>query len=368
MPSVSAALIVKDEAHFLPGCLESLHGRVDDIVVVDTGSSDSTVEIAKGHGARVFEFPWRNDFAAARNAGLDQAKSDWILYIDADERLSLPEGAELGSRLDQAHWVGARLKFRPTVRGTPCLEYRLFRNRPDIRFVGAIHETVTPALEALTRGGALMVGDIDAELVHLGYEGDLTHKYQRNLPMLRRMVQEWPERLFYYLDLAKALSALGEKAEARLVCHQGLALAAGQTSASSRSIAALIASCLAEILMESGEDASATIAQGLSFQAGQPSLLHQSARLRLKTGDNEGAAALADQLLAAGEMGYAHPLVSFDERLFGAIALELKSLALLRMGQRREAAALMQQASALEPEDRALRIKAAALAGQSYSE
>ena len=368
MPSVSAALIVKNEAHFLPGCLESLHGRVDDIVVVDTGSSDSTVEIAKGHGARVFEFPWRNDFAAARNAGLDQAKSDWILYIDADERLSLPGGAVLGSRLDHAHWVGARLKFRPTVRGTPCLEYRLFRNRPDIRFVGAIHETVTPALEALTRGGALMVGDIDAELVHLGYEGDLTHKYQRNLPMLRRMVGEWPERLYYWLDLGKALAALGEIEEARKVCQEGLKLAARQTTATSRSIAALIASCLADIMLDAGEDASAVIADGLAFHPGLPVLLYQQARASLKSGNDDMASSLADQLLATGKAGYSDPLISVDERLFGARALEIKSLVNIRLGRRKEAAALMQQASALEPEDRALRIKAAALAGQSYSE
>ena len=86
-PLLSAVLIARDEAEFLGGCLESLSGIVDEVVVVDTGSVDETPDIARRFGAVVVHHPWREDFAEARNVSLDRATGRWILYIDADERL-----------------------------------------------------------------------------------------------------------------------------------------------------------------------------------------------------------------------------------------------------------------------------------------
>src|SRR5690606_29929897 len=84
---VSAALIVRDEAAMIGGCLESLRGHVDEIVVVDTGSADATPQIVASYGARLLHHEWNGDFSAARNRALDAVSGDWILYIDADERL-----------------------------------------------------------------------------------------------------------------------------------------------------------------------------------------------------------------------------------------------------------------------------------------
>src|SRR5436305_12332456 len=86
-PSISACLIVRNEQDNLPRCLNSLRGVVDDLIVVDTGSTDGTVEIAEQFGARVFHFPWCDDFAAARNESLSHVESDWIMWIDADDEL-----------------------------------------------------------------------------------------------------------------------------------------------------------------------------------------------------------------------------------------------------------------------------------------
>src|ERR1700675_1152507 len=85
---LSAALIVRDEAVMLGDCLRSLCGFADEVVVVDTGSTDGTRELAAGLGARVVTFPWRGDFAAARNEALRHARGRWILYVDADERVA----------------------------------------------------------------------------------------------------------------------------------------------------------------------------------------------------------------------------------------------------------------------------------------
>src|SRR5437764_1210688 len=93
-------MIVRDEARALPDCLGSLAGYLDEGVVVDTGSQDRTREIAVAAGARVYDVPWADDFAAARNAALERASGDWILYIDADERLRVPADGALQSLLD----------------------------------------------------------------------------------------------------------------------------------------------------------------------------------------------------------------------------------------------------------------------------
>src|SRR5207248_6049870 len=85
---VSLSMIVKDEEANLPGCLLSVADLVDEIVVVDTGSSDQTREVARQHGARVHDFPWIDDFAAARNESLRHATGDWIFWLDADDRLN----------------------------------------------------------------------------------------------------------------------------------------------------------------------------------------------------------------------------------------------------------------------------------------
>ena len=87
MTTISLCAIVKNEEEMLPKCLESVQGFVDEILIIDTGSTDKTVEIAKSYGARVEHFEWINDFSAARNFALKQCKTDYALVLDADEVL-----------------------------------------------------------------------------------------------------------------------------------------------------------------------------------------------------------------------------------------------------------------------------------------
>src|SRR5438552_2548557 len=99
-PLLTAAMIARDEERHLPACLASLADVVDEVVLVDTGSVDRTVEIARAHGATVLHHSWSDDFSAPRNLGLDNARGRWILYIDADERLRpvARSGALVGER------------------------------------------------------------------------------------------------------------------------------------------------------------------------------------------------------------------------------------------------------------------------------
>ncbi len=95
LPNLTLSMIVKDEEKNLRDCLESIKDFIDDIVIVDTGSVDNTINIAKEYGAKIFHFKWINDFSAARNFALSKCKGNWILYLDADERLNQDSIAEL---------------------------------------------------------------------------------------------------------------------------------------------------------------------------------------------------------------------------------------------------------------------------------
>src|ERR1700729_295793 len=135
---LAASLIVRNEAAFIADCLASVRPVVDDIVVGDTGSTDDTPAIAASYGARVFQFAWRDNFAEARNACLDQCRTDWILYIDADERLAPVSRGAVEALLARAEEVAFRLLLRPLVGATPYREDRLWRNDPRVRFRNAI--------------------------------------------------------------------------------------------------------------------------------------------------------------------------------------------------------------------------------------
>jgi glycosyltransferase involved in cell wall biosynthesis len=156
--SVSACVSVKAEAHNLPDCLSPLHGLVEDIVVIDTGSTDGSAEIARWLGARVFPFQWIDSFAAARNESLRHATSDWAFWLDADDRLDADNRTKLAALLrslpaDKVGFVIKCLCLPDPVSGrsTTVDHARLFRRHPALRWRYRVHEQILPSLHALGR-------------------------------------------------------------------------------------------------------------------------------------------------------------------------------------------------------------------------
>lgn len=226
---LSATMIVRDEERVLARCLSSIRDLVDEIVVVDTGSTDDSVAIARSFGAVVVEDPWRDDFAAHRNHALSLATGDWILYIDADEHLVDGDRALL-----EAAWrahpdsLCLLLLLRGHSGFTPYREHRLWRNGLGIRFEGAIHEEVCSDIEALVDAGVGTRDTVDLVLDHDGYEGDQMAKHRRNLPLLRKEVERIPDRVFLWFHMGLILRDLGDRAGAVDAWRRGAAAARRQ--------------------------------------------------------------------------------------------------------------------------------------------
>lgn len=337
MASISACLIVKDEEAFLAGCLDTLTGQVDEIVVVDTGSADSTPQIAKRHGARVLTFGWNGDFSAARNYGLESCSSDWIFYIDADERLSTMTGGQLRDWL-RPGWIAANVHFRPRPRHTPYLLTRLFRRHPAIRFEGRIHETVMPSINALVAQGSWEIGEASVAMEHLGYEGNQSHKHHRNLPLLLDCVKSHPERVYYWYHLAETCAALGQMEDARKAARSGIAAAKANPSEKSRADAAMLYHLLARSDLAEGKDPVLLLEEGLLQTTDNFALLLLLAQRNLAAGEPSGALKLAERLLGVDAAALRPGLLSYNEDIFGRFALEVKFSALLRLGRPVEAA------------------------------
>jgi tetratricopeptide (TPR) repeat protein len=355
---LAATLIVKDEGAVLDACLASLHGVVDEIVVVDTGSSDDSVEIARRHGARVSLFPWTGDFAAARNTALELATCEWILYIDADERLAPVSRAEVERLLQTAQDVAFRILLRPHSTSTPYREYRLWRHDPRIRFEGVIHEKVVPAIHRVAEEEGRGIGIADLLLEHVGYEGDQTRKHLRNLPLLRRQLADEPNNLFNLHHLARVLEGLGEQKEAEQVLEHAVEVARLQPTHGPGSLAFTE---LIRLRHLRGEDVEPLVAEARRRYPDNQLVVFLEGRYLLDSGRHEEALARFDFLLSidASRLADVDGGPAYDTSIFGALSYEARGACLMALGRYAEAAETYAEASRTVPADPAFAAKRA---------
>lgn len=204
---INLVMIVKNEERSLKKCLEAAAGLVDEMIVVDTGSSDRTKEIAGEMGARVFDFQWVNDFSAARNFALDQSDGDWNLVLDGDEYLKPAHRGKLERMLSgrKGMWLGCITRYDSfrDEEGISVSTAVLPRLLPKgVRYEGTIHEQ--PAGDYPSYGTSL-------EADHDGYLYE--DKGERNLPYLEQAVRDHPEDGYYRFQLAYTLRNLKRQEE-----------------------------------------------------------------------------------------------------------------------------------------------------------
>jgi glycosyltransferase involved in cell wall biosynthesis len=235
---ISACMMVKNEQELLPQCLASLQrARVDEIIVVDTGSTDATREIAIKFGATVYDHSWNDDFSAMRNISLSYGSGDWLLVIDADEELILTEPMTAFKR-----WLGS-LKDYPCqdehgnksvknlngvamdvkdIRGgrqfSAWNQPRLFR-RGQVHYEGIIHN------QAIVDGKDVLLCD-QAYIRHYGYDLNQEKtqaKYDRTVGLIKKRMESepWAQGHFY---LAEKYAEFGKLREALEECNKYIAL------------------------------------------------------------------------------------------------------------------------------------------------
>lgn len=313
-------MIVKNEAAFLEGCLCSLQGHVDEVVIVDTGSDDGTLDIARKFDCTLVQQIWKHDFSAARNTAIDNASGDWILYIDADERLGCPEGVMLSGLLPGVKAAAARVRFQPRSDMTCYSEMRLFRRDPRIRFQGSMHETVIPAIESVcAEDGLGIVQQYRVSIVHLGYDGDQARKHERNLPLLTAAIEASPMRVYLRYHLGVTLQALGRSADAVEHLLQGMRLAASDdASAQARVEGTLCSQVLAEIELGNGDPQAAlnTVNAGHLVFRDNIALRWLEARCLVALKQCQQALALLEPIAAIDADTFFDERIAYEKSLF----------------------------------------------------
>ena len=221
MPEIlplSVCMIVRNESQHLPKALSSVTGIASEIVLVDTGSTDDTLSIATAMGAKVLHFEWIDDFAAARNAAIEAASQPWILSLDADQQLASDSAKVLAKALERTDCMaqvvtidlyGPSPMYPDTTMGKSEVELafkslRLFRNHPEIRFSGRVHEDVSKSLISMGQGHWPDSGVVLADHGYVQPQ-ERDRKRERNLLLLRRVHQEQPNEIFPAYKLATTL-------------------------------------------------------------------------------------------------------------------------------------------------------------------
>ncbi len=221
---LSQCMIVKNEEKNIVRALTWGKKIVYEQIVVDTGSTDRTVEIAKSMGAKVFHFTWIDDFSAAKNFAIEKATGDWIAFLDADEYLVEKDTERIKNILIQLEHADPKLK--PHILRTSLVDIkedgttngitvqdRFFQNLPRLRYQNRIHEMIA------TTTGQLIICDLTKEIsvLHTGYTEAVykeTNKIERNIRILRKEVEEHSDNYNAMAYLAETLKVSGNTEEA----------------------------------------------------------------------------------------------------------------------------------------------------------
>ncbi len=309
---LSLCMIVRDEEHMLPRCLSAVAGAVDELVVVDTGSSDATIEIARSFGARVIEHEWSGSFALARNVSFDAARGDWLMYLDADEVL-VREDAELLRALTTRTWREAfslsETNYTGELEDGTAVTHnalRVFRNRPEYRFEGRLHEQIAHRLPGYVPE---RIEATSIRVEHYGYLGvvrDTRQKSQRNVELLRLQQLESPPSPFLHYNLGCEYAAAGEYADALAELERSWELLEAAPDSDTHKFAPALAVRLSKARRACGRplEAIACAEEGLERFPGLTDLVLEQALAAVALGEHDRAVELFERCI---EMGDAPP-------------------------------------------------------------
>lgn len=225
MKTISLCMITKNEEKNLRTCLESVKDYVDEIIIVDTGSSDKTIDIAKEYTSNVYTHTWSYDFSEARNKSLEKATKDWILFLDADEKLPISECIKLKETINNTEAEGLFLRLENIVENKSlgdAVVLRAFKNNPLYRFKNKLHEQIIFSIEE--NSGYDKIQPTNIRILHFGYDSNvcnLEEKKERNIKILESYKEEDRDGYFYY-SLGNEYSRIDEISNALDMYKKGL--------------------------------------------------------------------------------------------------------------------------------------------------
>jgi tetratricopeptide (TPR) repeat protein len=306
---LSLCMIVRDEQEMLPRCLASVADTVDEIVIVDTGSTDATVEIARSFGARVLFHEWTGSFAQARNVSFDAAEGDWLLCLDADEVL-VEEDAPLLRSLTGRTWREAfylsETNYTGDLEDGTAVTHnalRVFRNRPEYRFEGRLHEQIAHCLPGYLPERVEASG---VRIEHYGYLGavrDSREKSRRNIELLRLQQAESRPTPFLHYNLGSEYAAAAEPLAALAEFERAWKLLQSLPDRDSYQFAPALMSRMVKALRACGRptDAIARAEEGLLRFQGFTDLVLEQAIAAIALEQNERAIELLERCIEMGD-------------------------------------------------------------------
>jgi len=344
-------MIVRDEEPRLAECLLSAKPWVDEIVVVDTGSSDRTPEIALECGARVHQMPWPDSFAAARNESIRFARGRWIFWMDADDVLPPECGAGLRRLIEQhpdrdaAFHVAVRIPPGPGEFSDQVVDHvKLFPNRPDLRFEHRIHEQILPSL----RQAQIDVHFSDLHVIHRNYdrspEGQ-EKKRQRDFRLLELDLRDRPNHPFVLFNLGMTyLYGTRDYEVAAQYLRRSLEQSNPTDSIVRKAYAML---CQARTCQQEWDAALAANEEGRTHYPDDAELLFQAGQLYGHVGKWDQARLSLERLLACREDPHYR---SVDAGLRTYRARHELALLFRRMGDGPHCAAVLSEIAATQPD------------------
>lgn len=197
-------MIVKNEEKNIKRCLDSIESIADEIIIVDTGSNDETLNICSNYNAKVINHKWNNDFSEARNVSLEYATKDYILFLDADEEISKEDLEKLKALLSSKKLSeGYFFRLTNIINGTEVGEYavfRFFKNKRKYRFRGKVHEQIANCIQKHNKDKC--IENIDIKIYHYGYDQNkvnIESKYKRNMGILNTYTEEEKDAYYFYV-------------------------------------------------------------------------------------------------------------------------------------------------------------------------
>lgn len=231
---VTLCMITKNEENCITSCINSVRHLIDEIVVVDTGSTDHTVDRALKVGAKVFHYTWQGDFAKARNFAIEQATGDWILVLDADEIVAYVSLEKFQELLSDSRIEGYLIDIESCIGNGEEKIFdqvvRLFRNKEKYRFWGAIHEQVVGSIREQNQGQGIGIASVEFKIIHSGYLSSRVeekNKHARNIAVINQALRNHSSDPFLHYSLAMEYIQQGKVSQANEELGKSLKMLTG---------------------------------------------------------------------------------------------------------------------------------------------